>query len=152
MAEKRIDKSLKRKILGFQKNEISEHTIYKKLSDSVKDRHNKKVLNDISKDELRHYGLLKRYTNENVKPSRLMVWKFYLISRILGITFGIKLMERGEENAQESYNEISRHVPEARMIEKDENEHEKELIGIINEERLNYVGSWSSGSTMPSWS
>jgi VIT1/CCC1 family predicted Fe2+/Mn2+ transporter len=141
MAREKADEGLRKRVLAFQRNEISEHIIYRKLSQSVRDSHNRRVLREISGDELRHYRLLKKYTGEDVKPSRLMVWKFYLISRILGITFGIKLMERGEGNAQESYREISRQVPEARRIERDENEHENRLIGMINEERLKYVGS-----------
>jgi VIT1/CCC1 family predicted Fe2+/Mn2+ transporter len=141
MGTKRLDDSLKRRILAFQRNEISEHMIYRKLSESVKDERNRKVLRKISEDELRHYNILKRYTKEDVKPSRLMIWKFYLIARVLGITFGIKLMERGEESAQESYSGIYSRVPEARGIQKDENEHENALIGMIREERLEYVGS-----------
>jgi VIT1/CCC1 family predicted Fe2+/Mn2+ transporter len=141
MSAKTLDDTVKARILAFQRNEISEHLIYRKLSDSVKDEHNSKVLRKISGDELRHYNLLKRYTKEDVKPSRLMVWKFYLISRILGLTFGIKLMEKGEESAQESYSKIYNQVPEARGIQRDENEHENALIGMIKEERLEYVGS-----------
>jgi vacuolar iron transporter family protein len=136
-----VDGGVRKRILAFQRNEISEHLIYRKLSESVKDSHNRKVLRKISDDEMRHYNILKRYTKVDVKPPRLMVWKFYLIARILGITFGIKLMERGEESAQESYREIYSHVPEARGIQKDENEHENALIVMIREERLEYVGS-----------
>ena len=136
-----IDDELKKKILTFQKNEITEHFIYRKLAQSVKDEQNKKVLRDISDEEFRHYQILKTYTDQDVNPSRLMLWKYYLIARILGITFGIKLMEKGEESAQVSYDAISHQVPEAKNIERDENEHENELIGMINEERLTYVGS-----------
>jgi VIT1/CCC1 family predicted Fe2+/Mn2+ transporter len=141
MAAKTIGSDLKRKVLKFQKNEITEHLIYARLSRSVRDGHNKRVLEHISNDELRHYRFWKKYTNEEVKPSRLMLWKYYLISRILGITFGIKLMENGEENAQLSYGDISGQIPGARKIEKEENGHEKELVNMINEERLRYVGS-----------
>jgi VIT1/CCC1 family predicted Fe2+/Mn2+ transporter len=138
---KTLGGGLKRKLLEFQKNEITEYHIYRKLSESVKDEHNKKILNDISKDELRHYNVWKKYTGEEVKPSGWMLWKYYLISRILGMTFGLKLMENGEESAQESYDKIASRIPEARKIEKEENEHEKKLINMINEERLTYVGS-----------
>jgi VIT1/CCC1 family predicted Fe2+/Mn2+ transporter len=141
MVTRKIDEVLRKKILTFQKNEITEHIIYDRLSRSVKDGHNRKVLKDISGDELRHYHTWKKYTNEEVKPSRLMEWKYYLISRILGITFGIKLMENGEEHAQASYEEMSGQIPEAKKIEREENEHELELIKLIKEERLKYVGS-----------
>jgi VIT1/CCC1 family predicted Fe2+/Mn2+ transporter len=136
-----IDDELKKKILTFQRNEITEHYIYRKLAQSVKDEQNKQVLLDISDEELKHYQIWKTYTNQDVKPARLMLLKYYLIARILGITFGVKLMEKGEESAQVSYHDIAQQVSDARRIIKDENEHENKLIGMINEERLTYVGS-----------
>jgi VIT1/CCC1 family predicted Fe2+/Mn2+ transporter len=136
-----IDDELKKKILTFQRNEITEHYIYRKLAQSVKDEQNKQVLLDISDEELKHYQIWKTYTNQDVKPARLMLLKYYLIARILGITFGVKLMEKGEESAQVSYHDIAQQVSDARRIIKDENEHENKLIGMINEERLMYVGS-----------
>lgn len=136
-----IDDELKKKILIFQRNEITEHYIYRKLAQSVKDEQNKQVLLDISDEELQHYQIWKTYTNQDVKPAQLMLLKYYLIARILGITFGVKLMERGEESAQVSYHDIAHQVSDARRIIRDENEHENKLIGMINEERLTYVGS-----------
>jgi VIT1/CCC1 family predicted Fe2+/Mn2+ transporter len=136
-----IDDELKKKILTFQRNEITEHYIYRKLAQSVKDEQNKQVLLDISDEELKHYQIWKTYTNQDVKPAQLMLLKYYLIARILGITFGVKLMEKGEESAQVSYHDIAPQVSDARRIMRDENEHENKLIGMINEERLTYVGS-----------
>ncbi|MBN1455018.1 MAG: VIT1/CCC1 transporter family protein [Methanomicrobia archaeon] len=136
-----IDDELKRKILTFQRNEITEHYIYRKLAQSAKDEQNKQVLLDIADEELKHYRIWKAYTKQDIKPSRLMLLKYYLIARILGITFGVKLMERGEKSAQISYHDIAPHVSDARSILKDENEHENKLISMINEERLMYVGS-----------
>ncbi len=133
--------ALRKKILKFQKNEITEHKIYEKLSMSTKDEHNRKILKGISGDELRHYKIFRKYTKQDVEPSGWMFWKYYIISRILGMTFGLKLMENGEESAQESYDKIIPDVPEAKMIESEEEGHEKKLIDMINEERLSYVGS-----------
>ena len=136
-----LDRKIKKVILGAQKNEITEHFIYSRLSKSIKDSHNKKVLKHISDDELRHYNIWKKYTKEEVKPNSFKIWKYYLISRIFGITFGIKLMEKGEENAQETYDKISKSIPAAKKLIRDEDQHEKKLIGMIDEERLRYVGS-----------
>lgn len=142
---KTIDIATKNKILRAQKNEITEHFIYQKLSDSVKDPHNREVLLRISKDELKHYNLWKGYTQTEVKPSKLKINIYYLISRIFGLTFGIKLMETGEEHAQLMYRQIAKIVPEAEQVLRDEEAHEKELIGLIDEERLQYVGSMVLG-------
>jgi VIT1/CCC1 family predicted Fe2+/Mn2+ transporter len=124
-------------ILAAQKNEITEHIIYLKLARIEKDANNKKVLQKIAADELKHYTFFKKYTKQEIKPDSSKIAKYFWISRILGITFGIKLMENGEKNAQMSY----RQIPLAKAIIKDEEEHEKYLIGMINEERLQYTGS-----------
>jgi len=140
-----LDEETKKTILTAQRNEIAEHSIYEKLSQSTKDPHNKEILKRISDDELKHYNFWKKYTHEDVKPDKLKIWKYFLISRIFGITFGIKLMERGEEQAQITYEKISKFVPDAKSVVKDEDEHEKQLIGLIDEERLRYVGSMVLG-------
>jgi VIT1/CCC1 family predicted Fe2+/Mn2+ transporter len=109
------------------------------------DPHNKSVLKQISDDELKHYDFWKKYTRQDAKPNKLSIWKYYLISRIFGITFGIKLMEKVEGKAQAIYEEISKYVPAAIDIEKDEKEHERKLIDLIDEERLRYVSSMVLG-------
>jgi VIT1/CCC1 family predicted Fe2+/Mn2+ transporter len=73
------------------------------------------------------------------------VWKYFLISRIFGITFGIKLMERGEKQAQRTYEKISKFLPDAESVVKDEDDDEKQLVNLIDEERLRYVGSMVLG-------
>jgi len=75
----------------------------------------------------------------------LMIWRYFLISRVFGITFGIKLMEKGEDRAQVIYERISKSVPDAESIVEDEDRHEKELIELIDEERLRYVSSMILG-------
>ncbi len=136
-----LDKEVEKTILTAQKSEITEHHIYEKLAQSIKDPHNREVLRRISNDELKHYDFWKEYTHRNVKPNNFTVWKYFLISKIFGITFGIKLMEKGEESAKFTYEKISKYMSDAENIIKDEDEHEKQLIDLIDEERLRYVGS-----------
>ena len=120
-----LNEETKKTILTAQRNEITEHFIYDKLSQSIKNSHNRDILKRISSDELKHYDFWKKYTGEDAEPDKLKVWKYFLISRIFGITFGIKLMERGEEQAQVTYEKISRFVPDAKNVVKDEDEHER---------------------------
>jgi len=68
-----------------------------------------------------------------------------LISKLFGITFGIKLMERGEEKAQITYEKISKTIPDAKDIVEDEDEHERQLLDLIDGERLRYAGSMVLG-------
>jgi VIT1/CCC1 family predicted Fe2+/Mn2+ transporter len=141
MKTRTLDEKTDKLILTSQKNEITEHIIYEKLARSTKDSQNRKILQRISDDELKHYNFWKQYTNKDTKPDKLKVWMYFLIAKIFGITFGIKLMERGEEKAQTTYEKISEVIPSAKDIVEDEDKHEQELIDLIDEERLRYVGS-----------
>jgi VIT1/CCC1 family predicted Fe2+/Mn2+ transporter len=128
-------------LLEAQRNEITEYHIYRRLADASRDEHNSEVLRQIAEDEHEHYRFWRSYTNQDVEPKRLKLWWFVLIARVLGLTFGIKLMERGEESAQDVYSGIAETLPSARRIVRDEDSHEDDLIAMLDEERLRYVGS-----------
>lgn len=145
MNSNEIDDKIKKKVLNFQKNEITESIIYDKISKTEKGFRNKKILKKISEDEFEHYNSWKKYTHEDVAPSKFNIWKYFLISKLFGITFAIKLMEKGEEQAQQTYEEISKFIPEAKKIMEDEEDHENELVNMIDEERLKYTGSLIRG-------
>jgi VIT1/CCC1 family predicted Fe2+/Mn2+ transporter len=134
-------KEIRERLLVYQKNEITEHHIYRMLAEAVKSPEDRRVLEEIADDELRHYQTWRTHTQQDVKPNKLQIWRYYWISRIFGFTFGIKLMERAEEDAQDSYEQLRRTIPEAEAILRDENEHEAALLELLDEERLRYMGS-----------
>jgi VIT1/CCC1 family predicted Fe2+/Mn2+ transporter len=125
----------------FQRSEITEHHIYQKLAGTAQPSENRQVLEKIAADELRHYQEWKKYTQREVKPDEWLVWFYSLISRIFGFTFSVKLLERGEEDAQNNYKRLHQWQETAEAILRDENEHEEALIGLLDEEWLRYVGS-----------
>ncbi len=135
-----IDQQTYDALLRFQRNEITESIVYTKLAVIEKDPDNRDVLLRISADEKGHYGILKKYTGQDVTPYKWRILKYYLLARILGITFAIKLMEGNEEGAKNGY-AAYKNYPDLMQIAKDEDEHEEKLIALINEERLEYMGS-----------
>ena len=135
------EESIGHLIENFQRIEITEHNIYKRLAKSIKDPENSKILDQIADDELRHYEDWKKYTQREIKPNMWDVWKYYLISRIFGFTFGIKLMENGEEKAQENYGRLKGKIPDIDNWIHEEEVHEQRLLGMLDEERLRYAGS-----------
>jgi VIT1/CCC1 family predicted Fe2+/Mn2+ transporter len=133
--------ALRQKILTYQRVEITEHHIYQRLAQATKSPDNRGVLEAISRDELRHYQDWKKYTGQDVPPDRFAIWKYTLIGRTFGLTFGLKLMERGEKKAQSNYTELKSVIPEIEAWIQDEDHHEQALIGMLDEERLHYAGS-----------
>jgi VIT1/CCC1 family predicted Fe2+/Mn2+ transporter len=136
-----LSEHVHRQVLKFQQTEITEHHIYKRLASRIKSPENSKVLNQIADDEMRHYKGWKKYTNQDVEPRWLSVWFYTTVSMIFGFTFGVKLMEMGEEAAQGNYAAIRQEIPEAEKYEREEDAHEQQLINMLDEERLQYAGS-----------
>lgn len=136
-----MDEGLRERMRNAERQEITEYYIYTSLAKRTKDPHNREVLSRIAEDEKSHYGVWKDLTGEEVGPDRVKIWTFVAIARILGLTFAIKLMEKGEGQALDVYQELEGEVPEVAEIIPDENRHEDDLIKLIDEQRLRYVGS-----------
>lgn len=128
-------------IKQFQENEITECHIYKNLARKEKNKNNQKILEEIGEDEHKHYDIWKQYSKTDVSPNRTKIFYYYWLAQLLGLTFSLKLMENMENKAQQSYSDHLIDVPEIQMIIKEENIHEHNLIGLIREDLLTYVGS-----------
>ena len=136
----KADKNAISDFLFCQEDEITSSIVYAKLAHIVKDSENKKTLLQIAAEEKAHYEILKRHTGKEVAPNRWRIFKYYWLARILGLTFAIKLMEKEERDAQEVYARYPEY-PELEKLGRDEEVHEQKLIGLINEEKLEYMGS-----------
>ncbi|MBC7219641.1 MAG: VIT1/CCC1 transporter family protein [Hadesarchaea archaeon] len=145
MCANQLNDEIRTTIIAAQKEEINGHHIYRKLAAAASDPRTREILEQIAGDELRHYNFWKEHTKVEVKPRMMMVWFYLFISRIFGITFGLKLMENSEERAQEIYDKLSKFIPGAEEILRDEESHEDQLINSIREERLDYVSSMVLG-------
>jgi VIT1/CCC1 family predicted Fe2+/Mn2+ transporter len=136
-----IDEGQRRKLRIEQQNELNSHHIYRRLSRLMDKEGNRDVLERISEDELRHYVFLRGLTGEDLEPNKAKISWYTFIARALGLTFAIKLMERGEEEAQAAYGSLEESVPGVRGLIEEEETHEHNLIDMIDEERLEYIGS-----------
>lgn len=136
-----ISKALKNKILSAQKNEITEHIIYRRLSAASKEIKNREVLEKISAEEFSHYNFWKKYSLADIQPNRLKVSFYCNISKFLGLNFGLRLMERDEKSAQEAYKELKKIYPNAKDLLKEEESHEDKLLGLLDKQELTYTGS-----------
>lgn len=132
-------------LFKMQRSELTEHYIYAKIARRTKDENNRKILEQISAEELGHSRIWQRYTQKEAKPRKFTIWMYSVIAKVFGITFALKLMEKGEDRANSSYDELAEEVPEAKRIAEDEEKHEAELLEMLDEERLHYVGSMVLG-------
>ncbi|MBI9051328.1 MAG: VIT1/CCC1 transporter family protein [Anaerolineaceae bacterium] len=141
MTNQNLEAEIKTKLLAMQQDEINSYHTYKKLSRVIKDPQNSKVLDTIADAELGHYDTLREITQKDIKPNWFKINLFFWLAKILGLTFGIKLMEKGEELAQITYKSLVSIYPQLEQIWKDEEMHENELVEMLDEEGLKYAGS-----------
>jgi len=132
-------------IRKMQQNELTESVIYEKIAAFAKGEENKATLLRLAQEEHAHYLIWQKYTREQMKPQMSKVLKYVSIARIFGFTFAVKLMEKGEENAQSEYALLAKEVEESTFIRQQEEEHEQALLAMLDEERLQYVGSMVLG-------
>lgn len=132
-------------IRKMQQNELTESVIYEKIAAFAGGEENKQTLLRLSREEKAHYEIWKKYSGETMKPQMGKVRRYTIMARIFGFTFAVKLMEKGEEGAQEEYALLAKEVEESVQIRQQEEEHEKALLDMLDEERLQYVGSMVLG-------
>jgi VIT1/CCC1 family predicted Fe2+/Mn2+ transporter len=129
----------------MQQNELNESLIYKNIAKTIKNKHNKDELLRLASEEEKHYEIWKNYTGKELKPQKIKIFFYTILAIVLGFTFAVKLMENGEGNAQKEYALLEEEVPESKQIRLEEEEHEKALLDILDEEKLQYVGSMVLG-------
>lgn len=144
MTEK-LSEAVYRRILRFQQDEKTDSLLYEHIAKRQKNPAHRETLMEIARAEQAHYATWKQYTGRDVPPKRLKLAFFKVASLILGYTFTIKFMERGEEAGAEELRAIEAEIPAARAIAQQEEEHEGRLMAMMDEERLHYVGAMVLG-------
>lgn len=140
-----LDKNELRIIKAFQKGEITEYYVYRNIAKKEKDEKNKEILLTIAKDEMRHYKIWENISEVKVKESKFLIFIYKIMTFIFGYTFTLRVMEMGEEKAQKAYLRLKGYEDVIDQITKEEEEHEQKLLDMLDEERLNYVGSMVLG-------
>lgn len=133
-------------MIGYCESEYKDHLVYLKLSERETDSGRKKILEQLSQQEEKHFLFWKEILDGyNPKP-HLFLQIFILILRyVFGITFTVKYMERNEKRMIAIYRSIrSQFDGEAgtqleEMIA-DEEKHEDFFIGQIDEGVVKYLG------------
>jgi len=132
---------LRKKILTFQENELSEYFIYQKLATVSKQKNNREVLKRIANQELAHYNFWKSLSGEEIKPNQGKIIFYGLLGRFFGLNFAVRLMEKGENLSQNSYQTLGDFHPKIKKIIAEEEEHENLLLSLLDKSELAYTSS-----------
>lgn len=136
-----IDDKTLAAIIEFQQDEINDHVIYTNIANDIKEEKDAKTIRKLAGDELRHTQFWEKYTGKVAKPNKFMIWLFSFLSKALGYTFVIKLLEKREESTINAYKNLEGTIPGIDWLIRDEEEHEASLIAMLDEPHLKYAGS-----------
>lgn len=131
MGDSRTDR-----LLRLQRMEATEAEVYRRLARIQPDPMNKSILEGIALEEERHEAEIAKLTGEDVEADIWKVRKQVMLARLFGFTFSIRMMEATEKDAATEYRELGLHD-----IADEEEAHEENMIGMLDEERLRYSGS-----------
>jgi VIT1/CCC1 family predicted Fe2+/Mn2+ transporter len=136
-----IDESTMRTVLAFQKAEATDSVVYARMAKTEKHEAHRRTLEQIANDERDHYDIWRKYTGVEVPPDRIKATWYTVLMVLLGYTFVLRIMEKGENRTAKAYDSLPTAIPEIESIIAHEQEHEEQLIDMLDEERLQYVGA-----------
>jgi VIT1/CCC1 family predicted Fe2+/Mn2+ transporter len=133
--------------LESAEDEFADYAVYKKLSESSfeKNREFKRTLARLAKMEYNHYRFWRNYCpGKRVGASRLKVNLIVFLRFLLGVTFAVKYLERGEAKVIKKYKGMSHRIPlkDIRAFKQmiaDEEEHEREFYERFEEPHIKYI-------------
>ena len=140
-----LTEGTRRLLLSYQQAEVTDHIIYSRMARGEKDPQNRAVLERIAAEEVDHAAIWQKYTGRSMQPNRLHIFWYSLLGWLMGYTFVIRLMEKGEYTTGKNYSRLLEEIPEAAGIIEDEQRHEEQLAEMLDEERLQYVGAMVLG-------
>ena len=128
-------------------DEYTDHVIYKYLASHERDPKLRSILEKLAKDEEEHYHFWRKIVGRDCSSqvSGLKLTMIRLMRRIFGLTFTLKWLERHEEEVIEEYKRFLDRLDDPQLrreleeIIRDEESHENNLIGSIEETIVKYL-------------
>jgi VIT1/CCC1 family predicted Fe2+/Mn2+ transporter len=128
-----------------QKDEETGAAMYAFMAGREKNPENKRLLMQMAQDEKMHAAVWRALTGKDLRPP---VWRLLflkVLTVLMGFTFVVKTMQKQERFAVSDYEGLIAELPQAAKMLEDERRHEKDLYGMLDEERLHYVGAMVLG-------
>jgi len=137
--EKNLSSQARKFLYKMQNEEITQYSIYSHIAKSLKDSKNKEIIEKMALDEKSHAYLWQSMTKKKFKVNYLKIAFYAVLNFLFGFTFTMKIMEIGEDAGSKQYLAFEQEIPEVKKIAADEDAHEKQLMEMLDEERLQYV-------------
>ncbi len=145
MPTQTMDPALLSSVRKAQCDEETGALLYAYMARRERNPENRRVLEQMAQDELRHAGVWRSITGRGTPPRRGYLFIMKLITRLLGFTFVVKTLQKAERINGSAYEAMQRQLPQAAAMLADERRHEQTLYAMLDEERLHYVGAMMLG-------
>ena len=131
----------------FCRDEIFDARLYRMLAEMERDLARRRILERLAEQEEEHarfWGRLLGGDCGGYQPGSAKLAFIRLARRVFGLTFTIKFLERGEDKTIKAYKEYLSYLDgeDRRRLEeiiREEEEHERALIGEIDEAIIKYM-------------
>lgn len=127
-------------LLGLQRDEHTACEVYRRLAASERDPVRRRVLLRLTEDEARHCAALRTRTGRDAAPDRKRVAAYVWMSRTLGPTFVMRLLEQCERGAERLYLSCAG-GDEFVRIAREERQHGEALTLLAGRMPLSYISS-----------
>lgn len=132
-------------VTAYQESVATEADAYRRMAAHVKDPGNRATLERIADEKAADADAWARYTGRPAVPRVARARRYALIARILGFTFAVKLMDKHKHAARSDARALAAQVPAIARAEADEERRGRELMGMLDEKLLSYVGAMVLG-------
>jgi len=137
---------LREELKKYVLDEYNDYITYKSLAEMENDEVRRRILSNLSTKEYEHYTFWLQLSGYKPNPpSRIRIRLIMMFRRLLGLVFIARLLERHERSVIKWYRELYTILPAKERetlfhIIREEEEHEKMLIGEIEETIVKYLG------------
>lgn len=132
-------------VAAYQESVATEADAYRRMAAHVKGPGNRATLERIADEKAADADAWARYTGRPAVPRVARARRYALIARILGFTFAVKLMDKHKHAARSDARALAAQVPAIAHAEADEERRGRELMGMLDEKLLSYVGAMVLG-------
>lgn len=101
----------RKQLLKSQQGELDAVLLYRKLAETIKETQHKKTFIKIAADEGKHAGILRKYTDENLKAKNGKAFIVSTIYKICGFKITLNILAKGEFKAAKDYESLVAKFP-----------------------------------------
>ena len=135
------DRRLRRRLIRVQKSTVVSLAGFRHLAQTIKDDRNRELFAQMADEEAEHLEYLRALTGVRVGNQVLKKKLFAFDIAAFGLTFTARRLLQHKRVSNAVYKELAAIDEQAEAVYQRSLAHEEKLIGMIDEERLHYVGA-----------